>query len=128
MPWPWVLYFFVAGGSYMCVEIGLVAKTPLNPRGYNMLGSYCQANFRIYEAIGYFRKALEVDSTYAEARSNLGNAYIQTGMIDEGLKELMITARNNRFDEIDSGIHFATLPHDAPVAAASRRFAGRAGR
>jgi hypothetical protein len=29
VPWPWVLYFFVAGVSYMCVEIGLLAKTEL---------------------------------------------------------------------------------------------------
>lgn len=29
VPWPWVLYFFVSGVSYMCVEIGLIAKTEL---------------------------------------------------------------------------------------------------
>jgi hypothetical protein len=29
VPWPWVLYFFAAGVSYMCVEIGLIAKTEL---------------------------------------------------------------------------------------------------
>jgi hypothetical protein len=29
VPWPWVLYFLVAGLSYMCVEIGLIAKTEL---------------------------------------------------------------------------------------------------
>ncbi len=29
VPWPWVLYFLVAGVSYMCVEIGLMAKTEL---------------------------------------------------------------------------------------------------
>jgi hypothetical protein len=29
VPWPWVLYFFVAGVSYMCVEIGLIAKSEL---------------------------------------------------------------------------------------------------
>jgi len=29
VPWPWALYFFVAGVSYMCVEIGLIARTEL---------------------------------------------------------------------------------------------------
>jgi hypothetical protein len=29
VPWPWVLYFLVAGLSYMCVEIGLIAKAEL---------------------------------------------------------------------------------------------------
>jgi hypothetical protein len=29
VPWPWLLYFFVSGVSYMCVEIGLIAKTEL---------------------------------------------------------------------------------------------------
>ena len=87
----------------------VIAKTPRNPRGYNMLGNYYQAKFRIYDAIYYFRKALEVDASYAEARSNLGNAYIQTGRIDEGLNELMITAQHNRFDEIDSGILYYNI-------------------
>ncbi len=29
VPWPWGLYFFAAGVAYMCVEIGLIAKTEL---------------------------------------------------------------------------------------------------
>jgi hypothetical protein len=29
VPWPWLLYFLVAGVSYMCVEIGLIARTEL---------------------------------------------------------------------------------------------------
>jgi hypothetical protein len=29
VPWPWVMYFVVAGLSYMCVEIGLIAKAEL---------------------------------------------------------------------------------------------------
>jgi len=87
----------------------VIAKTPDNPRGYNMLGSYYQATFRIYDAINCFRKALEVDGSYAEARSNLGNAYIQTGRIDAGLNELMITAQHNSFDDIDSGILYYNI-------------------
>jgi tetratricopeptide (TPR) repeat protein len=87
----------------------VIVKNPDNPRGYNMVGNYYQTRFRIYDAIGYFRKALEVDGSYAEARSNLGNAYILTGRVDEGLNELMITARNNRFDEIDTGILYLNI-------------------
>jgi hypothetical protein len=29
VPWPWVLYFYLAGLSYMCVEVGLIAKIEL---------------------------------------------------------------------------------------------------
>jgi len=87
----------------------VIAKRPGNPRGYNMVGNYYLANARVFDAIGYYRKALEVDSSYAEARSNLGNAYIRTGRVDEGLNELMATARNNRFDEIDTGILFYNI-------------------
>jgi tetratricopeptide (TPR) repeat protein len=87
----------------------VIAKTPRNPRGYNMVGNYYQANARVYDAIDYYRKALEVESSYAEARSNLGNAYIQIGRIDEGLNELMVTANNNRFDEIDTGILYYNI-------------------
>ncbi|MGB9081773.1 MAG: tetratricopeptide repeat protein [Desulfuromonadaceae bacterium] len=86
-----------------------IAKKPLNPRGYNMVGIYYLHNFKTFEAIHYFRKALEVDSMYAEARSNLGNAYIQTGRIDEGLNELMTTAKSNRFDAIDTGILYYSI-------------------
>jgi hypothetical protein len=95
--------------SELTLWMDVIEKKPLNPRGYNMVGIYLQGKFRMYEAIGYFRKALEVDSGYAEARSNLGNAYILTGSVDEGLNELMITARSNRFDIIDTGILYYNI-------------------
>ena len=38
-----------------------IAKKPGNPRGYNMVGSYYRTHFRVFDAIPYFRKALEVD-------------------------------------------------------------------
>jgi tetratricopeptide (TPR) repeat protein len=87
----------------------VIAKKPLNPRGYNMMGSCLQAEYRIHDAIFYFRKALEVDSSYAEARSNLGNAYILTGRVDEGLNELMVALGSNRFDSIDTGILYYNI-------------------
>jgi tetratricopeptide (TPR) repeat protein len=86
-----------------------IAKKPDNPRAYNMVGIYYQTNFRIYDALGYFKKALEVDSSYAEARSNLGNGYVQTGRIDEGLNELILTEKTNRFDEIDTGVLYYNI-------------------
>jgi hypothetical protein len=82
----------------------VIAKKPDNPRGYNMVGSYYLTRVRPFEALPYFRKALAVDPAYAEARSNLGSALIQSGQLDEGLNELLITARTNRFDEVDMGI------------------------
>ena len=62
VPWPWVLYFFVAGVSYMCVEIGLVAKAELflgSPLyavavilalflASNGLGAYLQDRMRVF--------------------------------------------------------------------------------
>ena len=62
MPWPWVLYFFVAGLSYMCVEIGLIAKAELflgSPLyavavilalflASNGLGAYLQDRLRVF--------------------------------------------------------------------------------
>lgn len=82
----------------------VIAKKPDNPRGYNMVGSYYLALVRPVEALPYFWKALAVDPTYAEARSNLGSALIQSGQLDEGLNQLLMTARTNRFDAIDQGI------------------------
>jgi tetratricopeptide (TPR) repeat protein len=81
-----------------------IAKKPGNPRAYNLVGGYYQANFRIYDAIPYFQKALEVDSTFAGARSNLGNAYVMTGRIDEGLNQLILAVNTGRFDALDTGI------------------------
>ncbi len=62
VPWPWVLYFFVAGVSYMCVEIGLIAKAELflgSPLyavavilalflASNALGAYLQGRLRVF--------------------------------------------------------------------------------
>jgi hypothetical protein len=62
VPWPWVLYFLVSGVSYMCVEIGLMAKSELflgNPLyavavilalflASNGLGAFLQERLRVF--------------------------------------------------------------------------------
>jgi hypothetical protein len=62
VPWRWTLYFFVAGVSYMCVEIGLIAKSELfvgNPLytvaailalflASNGLGAYLHDRLRVF--------------------------------------------------------------------------------
>jgi hypothetical protein len=62
VPWPWLLYFFVAGLSYMCVEIGLIGKAELflgSPLyavavilalflASNGLGAYLQDRLRVF--------------------------------------------------------------------------------
>jgi hypothetical protein len=64
VPWPWVLYFYVAGLSYMCVEIGLIARTELflgSPLyavavmlalflASNGLGAYLQDRLRVFRS------------------------------------------------------------------------------
>jgi uncharacterized membrane protein YhaH (DUF805 family) len=64
LPWPWLLYFYLAGLSYMCVEIGLIAKTELflgSPLyavavilalflASNGLGAYLQDSRRVFRA------------------------------------------------------------------------------
>jgi hypothetical protein len=66
VPWPWALYFFVAGVAYMCVEIGLIAKTELflgSPLyavavilalflASNGLGAYLQDRVRLFRGPG----------------------------------------------------------------------------
>ena len=62
VPWPWALYFYLAGLSYMCVEIGLIAKAELflgSPLyavavilalflASNGLGAYLQDRLRVF--------------------------------------------------------------------------------
>ncbi|HXJ19532.1 MAG TPA: hypothetical protein VMT03_04795 [Polyangia bacterium] len=62
VPWPWALYFLASGLSYMCVEIGLIAKAELflgNPLytvavllalflASNGLGAYLQDRLRLF--------------------------------------------------------------------------------
>ncbi|MES1205997.1 MAG: hypothetical protein ABUS79_08665, partial [Pseudomonadota bacterium] len=62
VPWPWLLYFCATGLSYMCVEIGLIAKTELflgSPihavavilalfLASNGLGAYLQDRMRVF--------------------------------------------------------------------------------
>jgi len=87
----------------------VIAKTPRNPRGYNMVGNYYRTSFRLYDAVAYYRKTLEIDGSYAGARSNLGSTYIQLGMVDEGLKELFAIQGNHRLDGIDTGILYYNI-------------------
>lgn len=87
----------------------VIAKTPRNPRGYNMVGNYYRTSFRLYDAVAYYRKTLEIDGSYAGARSNLGSTYIQLGMVDEGLKELFAIPGNHRLDGIDTGILYYNI-------------------
>ena len=40
---------------------------------------------RIEEAIGHYRKALEIDSRYAPAHNNLGNLLLRQGRVDQAV-------------------------------------------
>ena len=52
VPFPWLLYFLVSGISYMCVEIGLIAKTELFLGNPLYAVAVILASFLVFNGIG----------------------------------------------------------------------------
>jgi hypothetical protein len=90
VPWPWVLYFFVAGVSYMCVEIGLIAKTELflgSPLyavavilalflASNGLGAYLQHRLRVFRGPATLMLPAVAAIAWGVLATHLCNAYL----------------------------------------------------
>jgi hypothetical protein len=90
VPWPWVLYFFVAGVSYMCVEIGLIAKTELflgSPLyavavilalflAANGLGAYLQDHLRVFRGPATLVLPTVAAIAWGVLATHLGNAHL----------------------------------------------------
>jgi uncharacterized membrane protein YhaH (DUF805 family) len=90
VPWAWVLYFFVAGVSYMCVEIGLIAKTelflgsPLNAVAVilalflasNGVGAYLQDRLRVLRGPTTLVLPAVAAIAWGDLATHLCNAYL----------------------------------------------------
>jgi len=90
VPWPWILYFYLAGLSYMCVEIGLIAKTELflgSPLyavavilalflGSNGLGAYLQDRLRLFRGPATLVLPSVAAIAWGVLATHLCNAYL----------------------------------------------------
>jgi hypothetical protein len=90
VPWPWVLYFLVAGISYMGVEIGLIAKTELflgSPLyavavilalflASNGLGAYLQDRWRVFRGPATLVLPAVVAIVWGVLATHLCNAHL----------------------------------------------------
>ncbi|HVY37062.1 MAG TPA: hypothetical protein VHM31_03985 [Polyangia bacterium] len=90
LPWRWVLYFYVAGLSYMCVEIGLIAKTELflgSPLyalavilalflAANGLGAYLQDRLRLFRGVATLTVPTAAAIGWGVLASRLCNAHL----------------------------------------------------
>lgn len=88
VPWPWALYFTVTGLSYMCVEIGLIAKTelflgsPLYAVAVNLalflaangVGAYLQDRLRLFRGPATLLVPAVVAIGWGVAAAHLCNA------------------------------------------------------
>ena len=61
---------------------------PLSLATNTYLGFALQLDGKVDEAIGYYRKALELDASFVEAHVHLSNAYLSRRMIPEARAEL----------------------------------------
>lgn len=64
-----------------------VAKLPDNPDARNNLGNALLAAARVNDAIAQFRKAVSLETDFAEFHFNLGNALAKTAGISESIPE-----------------------------------------
>jgi tetratricopeptide (TPR) repeat protein len=62
-----------------------VAKSPEKARPHTGLGNALQEQDKLDEAISHFRRAIQIDSHYAEAHTNLGNLLQSQGKLDEAI-------------------------------------------
>ncbi len=66
----------------------VLANTPRPSRiAFNNLAGLLAERGKSDEAIGYYRRALEIDPKYDDARANLGNALMEQGKIDEAMAQ-----------------------------------------
>lgn len=74
----------------------VVAYTPRPSKiAFNNLASLLAERGQFDEAIGYFRRAVEIDPKYDEARSNLGNALNAQGKTAEAMAQYREALRSN---------------------------------
>ena len=76
-----------------------VSVTAHNKLAHNNLGVQLEEQGKLDEAIVQYRKALEVDPDYADARLGLGNALLAQGKVTEAVKEYSEVRRINPNDK-----------------------------
>jgi protein O-mannosyl-transferase len=64
-----------------------IARNPGAWMAYNNLGTVLLQKGRVDEAIGDFRKSLELKANHADAQANLGSALLQKGEVDQAITE-----------------------------------------
>lgn len=63
------------------------------PESYYLLGRYYQGQNRYEQALTAYKKALSIDSNFAEARNGLGVVYASQGRLSEALEQFSLAAQ-----------------------------------
>jgi Tfp pilus assembly protein PilF len=71
----------------------VIDRRPQNPRGYNGVAALLDYSTQRDRALPLLLRAVALDSTYADARYNLGNVYDVAGRHDEAIAEFRAAAR-----------------------------------
>jgi tetratricopeptide (TPR) repeat protein len=82
-------YWFARSGRYAdALEHFRQIREQNTPRVLNYIGFATRKLGRVTQAMGYYRKALEIDPNYTLARAYLGEALIEQGNIDAAKGQL----------------------------------------
>ncbi len=84
-------------------------KNPANARAYNMIGVSFFDEGDINSAILNFREAVRVKPDYTQAHSNLGAAYMETGMLEKAEKELFFSLYLSQYIQPVDNIDMASI-------------------
>ena len=77
---------FIKQGHYSEAEAMLLAAAKYQPdwsRNYNLLGLISEEEKRYYDALGYYKRAIECDPEDPEGYVNIATLYANRGMLDE---------------------------------------------
>jgi tetratricopeptide (TPR) repeat protein len=91
--------------------------------GYAHVAHYLELNYRFEDAVGYYRKAIEVDPRYWAARSQLGVGLMRLGQEDEPFQQLEMCYNNGYRDAetvnslrlLDSYKNFVTYKENGTI-------------
>ena len=97
---------FLNAGNYPAAFRELSRALELNPTDpvvHNLLGLTYSARGRLRQSESYFKKAIELDKAYSDARNNLSHLYIRMKRYPEAIEQLKQVIKDLKYQSPEKG-------------------------